>query len=157
MVPCLIWPRCSNFRKPHCSDIWIFFLRICQTGAVQVFPGSIPHIIHNHKMIIPLAEERAQCLKVLCQSTDCFSKRSEFSNQHSHGSAQPSVTPVPENLVPFSDLCRHQTCRWNMEIHAEKNNQIEVNLKLTKNHKPYWQWLNTFCTSFVIQICSSDV
>ena len=38
----------------------------------------------------------------------------------SHGSSQPSITPVPGDLMLSSDLCGYQACMWCTDIHAGK-------------------------------------
>jgi hypothetical protein len=38
------------------------------------------------------------------KSTGCFSRGPEFDSQHLHGGSQPSVAPVPGDIMTSSDL-----------------------------------------------------
>ena len=42
-----------------------------------------------------------------------------FNSQQPHSDLQPSITPVPEDLMPSSDLCEHQACMWYSHIHEK--------------------------------------
>lgn len=44
--------------------------------------------------------------------TGCSCKGSGFYSWYPHGSSQPSVIPVREDLMPFSGLCRHWSLVW---------------------------------------------
>lgn len=41
-----------------------------------------------------------------------FCKGPGFSYQYSENGSQPSLTPVPGDPMPYSDLHRHQACLW---------------------------------------------
>lgn len=47
-------------------------------------------------------------------------KIDEYYVVHPHGASQPSVTPVLDDLMPFSGLYRHQACMWYTYILAGK-------------------------------------
>lgn len=49
-----------------------------------------------------------------------------------HMVADMSVTPVPGNLWPSSDLPRHQVCRWYTHIHAGQKIHTLKSNKLKK-------------------------
>jgi hypothetical protein len=46
------------------------------------------------------------------KSTRYASREPQFNSQHSHGSSQPSVSPVSRDLMPFSSL------HWQHEAHG---------------------------------------
>jgi hypothetical protein len=57
----------------------------------------------------------------------------EFGFQPLHGASQTSVTPVPEDLIPSSDLCKHKTCMLYICISKGK---IFIHIKINlKKHK----------------------
>ena len=54
-----------------------------------------------------------------------------------NGGSQPSVTPIPENMMPSSpsDLRGHQACIWHTDMRADK---IPTYIKLKKkNHRAF--------------------
>lgn len=58
------------------------------------------------------------------KSTELLCKGPRFSSQHQHGGTQLSVTPVSEDLMPYSTLLWHQVCTWYVDVHAEKTSII---------------------------------
>jgi hypothetical protein len=65
------------------------------------------------------AGEMAQWLRTLVGSW--------FGSQHLHGGSQPSVTQVPGDPTPSSDLW-HQACMWYIDMYAS-NMSIRTKLK----------------------------
>lgn len=63
------------------------------------------------------AGETAQKLRALA----CSSKRLWFSSQHPPSTSQLSVTPVPEDLMPPSGLCRYCTPMVNRHRHWQSD------------------------------------
>lgn len=54
----------------------------------------------------------------MVKRTSCSSIGPGFDSQHSHGSSQPSITPIPGNPMTCSGLYRHQTSKQYIDIHA---------------------------------------
>lgn len=52
------------------------------------------------------------------KTTCCSCRGPRFSSQHPHGGSKPSVTPVLQNLVPSSDLFKHQAGSWCIYTHV---------------------------------------
>jgi hypothetical protein len=46
------------------------------------------------------------------KNTGCSSKGSEFDSQHPYSGSQPSVTPVPGDLMSSSGLFGYQGHKW---------------------------------------------
>jgi hypothetical protein len=64
------------------------------------------------------------------KSTDCSSRGPEFKSQQPHGGSQPSVTSVPEGLMPSSSCHGHQVPQWYTDIHADTDtHKIKITLK----------------------------
>ena len=61
------------------------------------------------------------CLMRLERWLSCSSRWPRFHSQHPHNGSQPSVTPVPGNLTPSSDLFGHQKHTLYTDIDAGKN------------------------------------
>lgn len=62
---------------------------------------------------------------VLAEGSGC-------SSQHTRGSYQPSITPVPGALMPPSELCGHQVPVVHRYIHASKT-VIHTKINTSKN------------------------
>ena len=54
---------------------------------------------------------------IMIRSTGYSCRGHTFNFQHTHDGSQPSVTPVPRDLVPSSVLCRY--CTHMLHIHAD--------------------------------------
>lgn len=54
--------------------------------------------------------------------------------QNSQGSSQPSISPVPEDLMLFFNLHVHQACMWLLDIHAVQA-LIRIKMKTNKYTK----------------------
>ena len=52
-------------------------------------------------------------------------KELEFDFQHPHSSSQPSVTPVPGDPMPSSELCGCQEHKWCTDKHVGKTHRIK--------------------------------
>lgn len=67
-----------------------------------------------------------------------------FGSQSPHAGSQPSVSPVPGDVTPCSDLHEHQTCMWyifKLNIHTHKTNskQCDANWKVSsKTSLNFW-------------------
>jgi hypothetical protein len=50
----------------------------------------------------------------------CLYRGCAFDSQHLPGGSQPSVTPVPEDLIGNSKLCWYEAPTWCLTVHASK-------------------------------------
>ena len=73
--------------------------------------------------------------------TTCFCRGPRFHSQLPYGSSQLSVTSVPGDPLPASDLWGHQTIMWCICIHIGKtikNKMNKSNFKKNRFFKTYW-------------------
>ena len=56
--------------------------------------------------------------KVKTRELGCLFRGPEFNPKLPNGVSQPSMTPVPEDPMPSSDVLRHQPHRWYTVIYA---------------------------------------
>lgn len=59
----------------------------------------------------------------------CSCRRPRFGSQHPYGGSQPSLSPVPTDLMPSSGLHGHQAHTWCTHMHASKTH-IKGNEKI---------------------------
>jgi len=64
---------------------------------------------------------------LVVKSTCCSCRALRLGSQHSHGSSEPSVTPVPGNPMPFSELKNGHTCKKKAFIHTNKQTNKQTN------------------------------
>lgn len=87
-------------------------------------------------------------------SIGCFFKRLRFCSQYSHGGSQLSLTPVPDDPMPPSGLCRYcmpvvhrYTCRQNAQIHKIKIIIYFLKRKESKEVKIIYKYYQVKCSS----------
>lgn len=69
---------------------------------------------------------------------------------HTHSGSRWSLTPVPENPMPSSGLCRYQTHMWYTNTHTSKTPiHIKINEKLKKTYKMLYERTICFTDSFL--------
>lgn len=69
----------------------------------------------------------------LLKSTGCSSREPRFDSLHPHRGSQLSVTLVPGNLIPSSELCGHQAGMLYTDVHAR---QTPIHIKSDKLNIP---------------------
>lgn len=70
----------------------------------------------GYEMVILKTKRGGFAVKTTC----CSPRESKFYFQQSHGSFQPSVTPVPGHRMPSSGLSGHQLHTWHTNTHVAK-------------------------------------
>lgn len=90
-----------------------------------LFPLEIYRNRGSVKSIVLGGRDMAQLLK----STGCSSREPRFDSLHPHRGSQLSVTLVPGNLIPSSELCGHQAGMLYTDVHAR---QTPIHIKSDK-------------------------
>lgn len=73
---------------------------------------GLPHRLEHAQIIVARLQFPQQFDSFnnsVVKSTCCSCRGLRFDSQNLHGGPQPSVTPVPGDLMPSSELSKHQT------------------------------------------------
>ena len=97
--------------------IWFCYSnRILLRLSLLIFETRSHVVQANHKLQIYMRGWRdGSAVKSVCSVLT-----PGFHSKHSHGKSQPSVTAVPGESMPSSDLCRHHAHSWCTCLHASK-------------------------------------
>ena len=113
---------CSSAGCPwiiHVPAVLIWFCysnRILLRLSLLIFETRSHVVQANHKLQIYMRGWRdGSAVKSVCSVLT-----PGFHSKHSHGKSQPSVTAVPGESMPSSDLCRHHAHSWCTCLHASK-------------------------------------